>query len=654
MIPNFDNSELEPECLDSKYPVVLLKPSFGIGWGKYSGIPPFNLKELFELVIELIKNPNKKEVFLVPDFPTPCEIVDNDFKDICNTGEGKFRIRGIIEREDNDLIIKSIPYKTNTKAIINKLVDLAHDGKLPLKDIVDECESIKVKDINGDYSKLQIRIRLIFKQGVNLDSMKKIIYKSTPMEQGFGVNFELVNEGQNIHYNLRSLILSWIEYRKDMENRKIILEYKKVYKKFHEIEPIINILSEEKSDKKLAKLMRECENKKEQIQALMDEYSQYGITDIQAKIITNWNYSNYSKESLRKFYEEYDELKLKLEKLEQDIDNDELINKSIINTLREGINKYGRERMSLIVQDNDNYVENKEYTVIVTEKGYFKKIPKGEDISLYNIYASGDRIRHILDINNVDSMLIFTSNGYCYNLVVDNLDETPANGIGTSIYDTIKNLNENTRIVSVLKNPTEKKSDDMLLFVTKSGLVKKSLVGNYIKSNSAGLIAITLKEIDKGEKDEVVDVLQLGIKDRELVLYSSDGRGLRFNSKEIPVTLRMSSGVIGMRLAKIAQLEGASIIKTSKDFLIVMSNKGNGKKISIKDLEKSERGKSGCNLIKLDEDERILDVLSKNEDEIIRVYYSKEIRTILIENIKEKTLISRGDKLGPVNAHFID
>ena len=654
MKKNFDDKLLEPEFLNAKYPVILIKGSFGIGYGKYTGIYPMNLKEIFKLTIELIKNPDKKEVYALPDFPTPCLIVNTDFKEICKTGEGNFRIRGIIVEDGDDLIIKSIPYQTRVEAIKDALIKLAKNKVIPLKDIVDETEPVFCKTFNGKIAKQDISLRLIFKKGYSKAAVLKTIYRSTAMEQSFAVKMDAVNDYESIHYNLKSLIMAWIDFRRDMVNRLLLREYKTAYKEYHLNMPIINIISEENSDKKLAKLMRSCKNKKEQLQKLVEEYSKYDLTDLQAEVIANWSYSDYSQESLENFKNKFLKLEKELKKLEKQLDNESLIDQIIINDLEEGIERFGRDRISKLVTVDDDYVESKEYTVIVTDKGYIKKIPLDADIDQYNTYVPNDRINQIMKINNVDKMMIFTSNGMCYNLAVNDIDETPANGIGFELSDQIKNLKDSdTHIVSVIKMPTEKRSDEYLLFVTKNGLVKKSVVGNYISSQAGnGLIAMNLKKDKEDSKDELVDVLNLGIRDKDLMLYSSNGRGLRFNSKEIPATLRMSSGVIGMRLAN-STVTGMSILKSSKQQLIVITNKGNGKRYLLKDFVKSERGKEGNNLIKLSDNESVVNVLTKNIDDSITLVTRNKIKGILVEDIKEKTLISKGDKIGYSEINFI-
>lgn len=653
MKKNFDDSKWEPEFLNSKFPIILVKGSFGIGYGKYTGLYPMNLKEAFKLTIELIKNPDKKVDYLLPDFPTPCLIVNTDFKEICQTGEGKFRTRGIIVEDGDDLIIKSIPYQSRVEAIKDSLIDLAKNKIIPLREIKDESDSVEVKSNNGDVSVQDINLRLIFKKGYNKSTVLKAIYKSTAMEQSFAVKMEVVNDFESVHYNLKSLILAWIEFRRDMKNRENILEYKEVYKEYHETEPIINIISEENSDKKLAKLMRSCKNRKEQIKKLVQEYSKYDLTDLQAEVIVSWKYSNYSQESLEEFREKFLELGKSLKKLEKILDNEDLIDESIIEELEEGIRTYGRDRVSKLITVDDDYVENREYTVIVTEKGNIKKIPVSADIDQYNVYAPGDKIRHILNINNISKLMIFTNNGYCYNLAVNDVDETHANGIGFELTNQIKNLKNDTKVVSVFEMPTQKSSDQMLIFVTKNGLIKKSVVGNYISNQAGnGLIAMSLKMEGKN-KDELVDVLNIGIRDKDIILYSDEGRGLRFNSKEVPVTLRMSSGVIGMRLAN-STVTGMSILKSTKQYMIIVTDKGNGKRYLLKDFNKSERGKEGNNLIKLSDNEKVLKVLSKNIDDSITLYSRNKIKAVLVEDIKDKTLISKGEKIGNSDMNYVE
>lgn len=655
MKKNFDGSEMEPEFLNTMFPVVLTIGTFGMGWGKYSGIPPFNFTEVCKLAIELIKNPDLKDPVLIPDFSTPCEIVNTDFKEMCKTGEGKFRVRGIIEDHgDDELIIRSIPYQTKLDPIKETIISLVRDKKLVLKDMIDESQSIVENAVDGKISKLDIRVRLILKPGTSKESVKKILYKSTSLEQSFGVSFEVVNDGENVHYNLKSMLLAWIDFKRDMKSRSNILKYKQSYKEFHELEPIINILSEKDSDKKLADLSRSCKNKKEMIEKLVKTYNKQGITDLQAEIIANWNYSNYTEESLNKFKKNFDEVQKKLKKYEKIINDDSLIDKEIIKDLEYGIETFGRDRVSILVNPDEEFVEDKPCKLIISEMGNIKKVPKDADVSEYNAYESKDRIKKILNINNKDTIIVFLNNGFSFNMAVNDIEDTPANGIGLNVIDQYDKFDSSTQIVAVEKKPTSSNTDRKLLFVTKYGLIKKSNIGNYMSPKAGLLIALNLKKDANGDKDELVDVLDLGLRDRDIILYSAKGRGLRINSKDIPATMRLSSGVIGMKLAKKDAVIGSDIIKTNKEYLVIVTDKGNGKKCISKNFKTTNRNSEGSDLIKLSDDEKILNVLSKNEDDIVTIYNRSKINSLLVENIKYKTLNSKGDKFGFADTHYAE
>lgn len=643
MKPNFDGSEIEPENLNALYPVTLFHGSFGLGYGLYTGIPPYNVNEVCDLIIELIKNPKKKKVSLIPDFPVPMEIVNMDFDKMNEVGEGTITLRGKIDIEDGNLVIKSIPYQTNTGKILSQIEDLVVDKKITgLIDYIDESELDK-KDPD---EKINIRIILKVKKGASPEQIREDLYKATSLKNTFSVNMELVDDYENIHYNLKAIALDFIDQAIENKTSRLVYKYKKIEKKYHMNLAIIRIISKPENDSKISKIFRNAETKAEAYEKLMDKYD---LTDLQAEVIGGFRSSEYTKQSLKKYEEETKELKKQLDELDEILENPDNIAKLIIEDMKECKKKYGRPRQCEVVDVKPkDYVPDTEHLVVITKRGYMKKISYDKSIDDAEIGSleQGDKVLHTLKINNRESLLVFDNAGKCFKLNISDILDTPLKSVGVDITNYI---NTDSKIVSVMKMPEEKDAESTFLFITESGIVKKSQVGNYLSINNSksGLLALSLKKFN-GEVDKVVDVVLLGRRNRDIIIYTADGKASRFNTKEVPTTLRMSSGVIGMKLNDGDKVTGSFIIDKDKKYIAMITDTGNAKKYEIADFEKMSRASEGTNLITMDDKEKIVGIKSVDEDDSIDVFYNTKVETILVKDIYKGTRKARGKKILPV------
>lgn len=640
MKSNFDNTELEPEYFDATYPVILFHGSYGLGYGLYTGIPPYNVNEVCDLIIDLIKNPKKKKVSLIPDFPTPMEIVNMDFETMNEKGEGTITLRGKIDIEDGNLIIKSIPYQTKTSKILDQIEKLVLDKKITgLIDYEDDSYT----DKNDPEEKSNIRIILKVKKGASPEKIREDLYKSTLLKNTFSVNMELVDDYENVHYNLKAIALDFIELAMEKKTRLHIFKYKKLEKKYHMNLAIVKVISKPENDAKISKIFRNSETKEEAYKKIMEKFD---ITSLQAEVIGGFNSSKYTKQSLEKYRQETEKLKKELDEIMDILDNPDNIAKLVIEDMKTCKKKYGRPRQCEVVDiEPKDYVPDTEHLIVITKRGYMKKMiySKISDHNIGNL-EQGDKVLHTIRINNRDSLLIFDNAGKCFKLNVSEILDTPTNSVGLDISNYI---NTDNKIISVMQMPTEKESEDTFLFVTQSGIVKKSQVANYtsINNNKAGLISVVLKKLKDGSMDKVVDVIYLGRRNKDILIYTLDGKAVRFNTKEIPTTLRTSSGVIGIKMKDDDKVTGTIIIDKDKKYLAMITSTGNAKKYEIADFTKMTRASEGVNLITLDDKEKIVGVKSVNEDEDIDVFYNTRVETINTKDIFKGTRKARGKKL---------
>ena len=638
---NYSGTLREPEFLPSKYPIALFKgTSSGIGYGLYSGIPPYNINEVCDLTIELIKNPNKKKATLIPDFPNGCQIVDNDFDLISAKGEGSIRLRGEVKKnKKGNLEIHSIPYKTSVNKIVNEqITKLVVDGKLSsLYDSKDYSEEKHIKKHGNKIAELDINVELLVKNGADTNQILDILYKSTSLESPFAINLEMVYDYENIHYNIKSYLLEWINFRKETKIRIYLSRYNKKLKRFHMLEVIISILSKKDSDKVRTKIMRDSEDRAEIIKKLMKAFS---ITDIQAEVIADFKSHQFSKSSLRKFSEERDSLKDELEVLYDIIHDDDYIAKEIIEELKECKKKYGEPRKCEVIKIKDkDYIEDTNHVIVITDKGYIKKLVEDESFDIGNV-SNGDKVISRIFVNNRDALLVFDNKGKCYTLPINDIISCSRESIG---YDISNYIKSDSNIISIIKKPQKEdiKEKDSFLFITKNGMVKRSLVSLYTNASKTGLIAAGLKN-----GDELISVISLPSKSKDILIYTNKGNAVRYSTKDIPISLRMASGVIGIRFdVEDEFVMGVDILDKTKDYLTIITDKGNGKRILMENCTKAKRGDVGYRLIPLGNKENIIGMKATDKKDTIDVYLNNRVVTIDSKDIKKTTKIAKGEKV---------
>lgn len=637
---NYANNDYEPEYLMAKYPLLLFNGTIGgIGYGLYSGIPCHNIGETVDLIKSIIKNPDKKKVVLIPDFPNGCDIVDCDFQNIYEKGEGNFRMRGRIDiTDDGNLIIRSIPYLSTIGAIEDRIIELVKTSKITgLVDMNNSSESVSGNWYGENVDYTDIRLEIILKKGTDPEKIRQMLFKSAGLERTFTVDFRAIYDYEDVQYNLKGYILDWLEFRRDTIRRSTISKYRIQRARFETLECIVKILSKPDFDEKIDKISRVSEDTEDLIKRTMKAFD---INYIQATVIAGFKPSQRTKKSLKAYKEEKAKLDIALKKQYELIHDDSLIDEIIIQELDECKKKYSMPRRCKLVKvKQEKDVEDTDHMIVVTKRGLIKKLPF--DTTEIGALEAGDKVTNQILINNKDSLLLFDKVGKCYKLKVSDMIDTPLAGVGVDISSYI---NTEHKIVNIMKMPDEK-DKGYFIFATKNGNVKKSEFGNYLNANKGGLTAISLKN-SKESKDSLVDVIAIK-KAKDVLLYEANGQAIRFSTKDIATTLRMSYGVIGIKVDENDddKVIGMTIIDKSKKYLAILTDKGNGKKILTENCEKVGRNSDPYSLIKLDGKEKIVSIKPVDEDETVDIMFNNRLETLNVNDIPTMTKIARGKKL---------
>jgi len=635
--PNYLGDQLEPEYLPAKYPNVLINNTFGIGYGVSTGLPTYNLREVLELTIKLLEDPDYEDITLIPDSPTWAHIVDEgQFKKISETGKGKFKMRGeiVVDDERNALIIKSVPLQVSARAVKDDILELHKQGVIP------GIRSIDVKTGREASSPSGFEIIINFKKEIDPFSVMHTIYTKTQMEKTFPVNFKLIDDYQDVDYNIRDLILSWLEYRRDTKRREYNYKLTKARERQHILETILMIFTGENGEKSL-KAIRKAESRKEIVKYLMETFP--SITSLQAENIADMKLSSFSKEAIQRYKKEKEQIDEKVALYEKIIRSNKKIDKIIREELEEGIKLFGADRKSKVISiDGETKVRDTNHVVVFTLNGFVKKLP--EDVTSIGFVNQGDYPIEIVQVSNLTDLMIFDESGNISKLPVHILPNSELNSEGERLS---KYCNIRGKITSIIPKPTTEilekiKAPVYFVMVTKNGIIKKTAATCYVNMKNE-LLGLIVKEGDELKSVKVM------AGDKDILVYTNKGFGVRFSSTEIRETNRMSIGVKALDMNDPDEIViGMDIVNEKDKFLFALTNKGTGKKSTLSTFKTMDRASKPLRIISLEDDEEVILIKTVKGNEKFKAYLKNSVEEIDIESVPELPRLSKGRKLIPV------
>lgn len=622
----YTGTEKEPEFLPAKYPHALLNGTLGIGYGLASNIPPYNLKEVFESTIKLMKDEDAK-IFIIPDSPTGSIIVDDgNFKDICDTGSGSYRMRGNVKIDElkNIITIVDVPHQITLDKIVTKIINMKKD--FPEMTRLDN-ESNKE---NG------IRCHITLKSDANpYEFIERLYKKNTGLEMAYPVNIKLIDDYADYDFSIKGFLLEWIEYRRDIKRSSYNITLVKLMEKKHINDIMLFILNEDNAEKTIS-IVKTSKNRAEAIGYLMDEYD---ITSLQAGSIVSMGLSAFTKDAYAEYKERRKRLKEDIKSTEAILDNDDIIDDVIIEELEEGIRLFGCPRKSTVINmAKKKAIANTNHIVAISVDGYCKKLPEG----VTNVGKVGKNNEQFvaIPINNRDNVLVFDKTGRISKVSISTIPVVEADDTGVSLkrYFTIEN-----DIVMMLKEPDETVNDKdiFITFVTKNGYVKKTVLSEFKRIRDFKM-AITLEEGD--ELVSVETVMEDTSKD--LIIFTNKGHGTRIDINEIRSYGRLAKGLKHLTLDEGEFVIGSNKIEPDKKLLLYITERGNVKLTETRYFPTMKRKDDTLSLITLDKKDSLVGIISvsKKQDVIINKKYS-DIQIINTSDLDVTTRASKAKKV---------
>ena len=542
-IDNYDSTMLEPALLPTSFPNVLASANIGIAVGMASSVCGFNLVEVCNAAIDYIGDPkcDLTQTLKAPDFPTGGELIYNaaELDSIYNTGRGsvKVRARWRYVRDGNLIEITEIPYSTTAEAIIDKVAELIKANKLrDISDMRDET----------DLSGLKLTIEL--KRGVEPDKLMARLFKQTPLMDSFSCNFNILIAGVPRLMGVREILEEWTAWRSDCVKRRVYSEQQKKKEKLHLLRGLQKILLD--IDKAIS-IIRATEEEAEVVPNLMIGF---GIDERQAEYVAEIRLRHINREYILKRTEEIEELEREIEDLEETLRSNRRINAIIVRELKEVIKKYGEERRTKIVFedeietfDAEEHVEDYAVNIFMSREGYFKKItPLSLRMGGGHKYKDTDGPFVSFEAQNKNELLIFTDMQQVYKARVRDFEDTKASNLGTYL-PTALDMDEGENVIYLL-DPADY-SGHIIFFFENGKAARIELATYATKTNRKKLTGAY------SGKSPVKAVVPL-VRDTELVVYSTDGRTVIFNTSLLaPKTTRSTQGVQVISLKRRHSLE---------------------------------------------------------------------------------------------------
>ena len=611
-VPNFDESEREPEILPSRFPNILVNGTTGIAVGMATNIPPHNLKEVIDGCVAYIDNPEidldgLMQYIKGPDFPTGATILGNSgIRRAYETGRGTITIRSKATIEEKNgrhyIIVDEVPYGVNTLELKNKVAELVHNKTID-----------GISDYHSDL-KNGIKITITLKKDANPQIVLNQLYKHTAFQTTYGIIFLMLDQGVPKTLGLRDIIVKYIDYQKEIIIRRTKYDLDVAEKRIHILEGLKIALDNIDA---IVKLIRAAKSDDEARTGLMNNFK---LTEIQANAILEMKLRRLTGLEREKIENELNDLLKLIEELRAILASDAKVLEVIKNELLEIRDKYGDERRTNIDMTAIEYIEDEslipEENIIVTltNNGYIKRL-RSDTYKTQNRGGVGikgmatneeDFVEHLISCGTHDYILFFSNKGRVYRMKGYEIPEFSRQSKGLPIINLLQ-LDKGENISSIVEIPKDKENVKYLMFATKNGIVKRTDISEFDSIRNSGKIAIVLKD-----DDELISVRKTA-GNNEIALGASNGRMVRFNENEIRAMGRSSSGVKGMNLDG-SQLIGAEVINSGEQILIVTEN-GYGKKTVIDEYRLTHRGSKGVRALNVTEKNGNMVALNKIDNE---------------------------------------
>ena len=598
-VPNFDQTKKEPVVIPSRFPNILVNGTMGIAVGMATNIPPHNLGEVIDGCIAYIDDNDITVEGLMkyikgPDFPTGAAILGNrGIKQAYETGRGTITIRAhaeIVEHNGKQQIVfTDIPYQVTKMELQKRIAELVRDKVLE-----------GITDLHDESTLTEIKLVVHLKKEANANVVLNNLYKHTSLQTTYGIIFLMLDQGLPKTLNLKEIISKYIDYQREVIYRRTKYDLEKAEKRVHILEGYKIALDN------LDAVINIIRNSKDDDTAKHELMTNFNLDDVQAESILELKLRRLTGLERSKIEEELNDLLKLIDELKSVLASDEKIYGIIKQELLEIKAKYADDRRTDIDMTAIDYIDDEalipeeNIVIALTNKGYIKRTTS-DTFKSQNRGGVGvkgmttneeDFVEHLVDLSTHDYILFFTNKGKVYRLKGYEIPQFGRQSKGLPIVNLLR-IDKDEKVTSVVKIST-KDDKKYLTFITKYGIIKKTILSQFENIRQNGKIAIGLKE-----NDELISVKKTSGNDM-ILIGTSNGRMVKFSEAEIRDMGRTASGVKGIELGEDSYVVGAEVVSEDDNILLVTEN-GYGKQTRVADFRQTRRGSKGVKALNITE-----------------------------------------------------
>ena len=597
---NFDDTTKEPTVLPTRIPTLLVNGSSGIAVGMATNMAPHNLSESIDAICAYIDNRDitideLMKHIIAPDFPTGGIIYGYDgVRDAFHTGRGRVVLRGKVKFEEignrNAIVVTEVPYQVNKADMIERTAELVKEDKIP-----------GIYEIRDESDREGLRVVYELKNDAIPNVVLNLLYKNTALQTSFSINNIALVGGRPQQLNLKDIIYNFVEHRHDVVTRRTEYELKKAKERAHILEGYMRVIATQDTLDKAIAIIRHSANPQAAKEGLIAEFE---LSEIQAQAILDLRLARLTGMELDKIRDEYEEIMKVIADLEDILSNEGRRFEIIKNELLEIKEKYGDERKSEIDYSGgemsiEDIIPNEQVVLTISHAGYIKRTLLSE----YKVQSRGgvgnkaattrdeDFLEYIVSATNHQYMMFFTEKGKCYWLRVFEIPEGSKTAKGRAVQNLI-NIEPDDKIKAYIRTNDLKDVDYVnsmyVVMVTKNGVIKKTSLEAYSRPRVNGVNAIEIRE-----DDQLLEA-RLTTGESEIMIATKNGKCIRFPEEKVRAVGRTSIGVRGITLEDNDEVIGMIIANDlEKESVLVVSEKGYGKRTAVEDYRVTNRGGKG-------------------------------------------------------------
>jgi len=597
---NFDDTTKEPTVLPTRIPTLLVNGSSGIAVGMATNMAPHNLSESIDAICAYIDNRDitideLMKHIIAPDFPTGGIIYGYDgVRDAFHTGRGRVVLRGKVKFEEignrNAIVVTEVPYQVNKADMIERTAELVKEDKIP-----------GIYEIRDESDREGLRVVYELKNDAIPNVVLNLLYKYTALQTSFSINNIALVGGRPQQLNLKDIIYNFVEHRHDVVTRRTEYELKKAKERAHILEGYMKVIATQDTLDKAIAIIRHSANPQAAKEGLIAEFE---LSEIQAQAILDLRLARLTGMELDKIRDEYEEIMKIITDLEDILSNEGRRFEIIKNELLEIKEKYGDERKSEIDYSGgemsiEDIIPNEQVVLTISHAGYIKRTLLSE----YKVQSRGgvgnkaattrdeDFLEYIVSATNHQYMMFFTEKGKCYWLRVFEIPEGSKTAKGRAVQNLI-NIEPDDKIKAYIRTNDLKDVDYVnsmyVVMVTKNGVIKKTSLEAYSRPRVNGVNAIEIRE-----DDQLLEA-RLTTGESEIMIATKNGKCIRFPEEKVRAVGRTSIGVRGITLEDNDEVIGMIIANDlEKESVLVVSEKGYGKRTAVEDYRVTNRGGKG-------------------------------------------------------------